>query len=110
MQQEIEQIINTTTYTNFFRSDIYIEYIQHVQSDQLVTISTSSSSGSCSVQEHMPRSLTLPTLHEDKELTISDDFASMKLDNNPIPDIPMRLTREMLLATARNRSELRPQG
>lgn len=105
MQQEIVRIINETTYPNFLQSDLYIQHIEDAQNAAIVTASTTNSSGSCS--GNIPRSSTLPTLHEDTELSINDDM----LRGNQTPaDMPMRLTHDLLMATQKRRLEIRPQG
>ncbi|ALC46265.1 Axn [Drosophila busckii] len=72
---------------------------------------SASSSGSISATDTLPRSSTLPTLHEDSELSLCDDFEKVQLDggrsNN---DFPMRLTRDLLMATQKRRLEIRPPG
>ena len=112
MQQDIVRTINETTYQNFFQSDLYIEHIEHVQRNTAAGTAVSSSSGSGSCTD-LPRNSGLPTLHEDTELSINDDVALMTThgSSHQTPaEIPMRLTRDLLLATQKRRLEIRPQG
>ncbi|XP_068152113.1 axin isoform X1 [Drosophila tropicalis] len=73
---------------------------------------SASSSGSISATDTLPRSSTLPTLHEDSELSLCDDFEKVQVDGgNRAPiDYPMRLTRDLLIATQKRRLEIRPPG
>lgn len=71
------------------------------------TTSTSSSSGTCSAQEFLRRSETLPTLHEDSELICDDSNIGSR---TPIGAAPLKLTRDLLLATQNRRLEVRPPG
>lgn len=72
---------------------------------------SASSSGSVSATDTLPRSSTLPTLHEDSELSISDDFEKLRVEGGRTSaDMPMRLTRDLLLATQKRRLEIRPPG
>lgn len=125
MQQDVVRIIADTTYPSFLQSELYIQYVAHVQSvaaeNAAVAIhtlaatntggSTSSSSGSGSANERLPRSSTLPTLHEDTELSITDDMSPLPLCETHTPnEMPMRLTKDLLLATQRRRLDIRPPG
>ncbi|XP_055383005.1 axin isoform X2 [Condylostylus longicornis] len=107
---------------------------------------SASSSGSISATDTLPRSSTLPTLHEDTELSMSEDFETIRIcteissrsvgggggggsgitsgsvagTSGTIPggsnnssgaaDMPLRLTRDLLLATQKRRLEIRPPG
>ncbi|KAM7363781.1 protein axin isoform 1-T1 [Cochliomyia hominivorax] len=74
---------------------------------------SASSSGSVSATDTLPRSSTLPTLHEDSELSLSDDFEKLRVEGGRVSaDMPMgmRLTRDLLLATQKRRLEIRPPG
>ncbi|XP_030370496.1 axin isoform X2 [Scaptodrosophila lebanonensis] len=72
---------------------------------------SASSSGSISATDTLPRSSTLPTLHEDSELLLSDDFEKLQVEGGRAPvDYPMRLTRDLLIATQKRRLEIRPPG
>lgn len=111
MQSEIECVINNTAYPNFLLSEIYLQHVQLMQSAAVATASASSSSSTCSAQGNLPRSLTLPTLHEDTELSICEEAAGMHVMGSHTPsDVPLRLTRNLLLATQNRRLEVRPPG
>lgn len=72
---------------------------------------SASSSGSVSATDTLPRSSTLPTLHEDSELSLCDDFEKLRVEGGRMSaDMPMRLTRDLLLATQKRRLEIRPPG
>lgn len=76
---------------------------------------SASSSGSLSATDTLPRSSTLPTLHEDIELCLTNDTdrARQSCEGNraaAITDMPVRLTRDLLLATQNRRLEIRPPG
>lgn len=108
IQQEIVRIINDTTYPNFLQSELYIQHIYNAEQNAAMhSASTTSSSGSCSAP-NVPRSSTLPTLHEDTELSISDSMGQVAGSSGEKPHV--RLTKNLLLATQERRLELRPQG
>ncbi|KAH8383287.1 hypothetical protein KR009_007720 [Drosophila setifemur] len=82
---------------------------------------SASSSGSISATDTLPRSSTLPTLHEDSVLSLSDDFEKVQMQEGGgsrsgaaggalAPDYPIRLTRDLLIATQKRRLEVRPAG
>lgn len=73
---------------------------------------SASSSGSLSATDTLPRSSTLPTLHEDIELCLTNDPNKPCLESNraSITEMPVRLTRDLLLATQNRRLEIRPPG
>lgn len=82
---------------------------------------SASSSGSISATDTLPRSSTLPTLHEDSELSLCDDFEKVQVEGSGggggaggggrvHNDYPMRLTRDLLIATQKRRLEIRPPG
>lgn len=72
---------------------------------------SASSSGSISATDTLPRSSTLPTLHEDSELSLCDDFEKLCVEGGRMPaDMPIRLTHDLLLATQKRRLEIRPPG
>lgn len=136
MQKDVEKIINETTYPNFLRSDIYVQHVQNMQvglgsacsgatgtcsvtsasygyggGGSSNPTSTSSSSGSCSAQEYLKRSSTLPTLHEDCEL-VCENLQELEVneENSAPVGMPVKLTRDLLLATQKRRLEVRPPG
>lgn len=139
LQQSTENTIREKIYPNFLRSDMYFNYIQQMSAAQerctgagagVVTTgkgtaapgtssagglygpsTSASSSGSGSATDTLPRSSTLPTLHEDTELTINHDFDNLRMTESRISaEMPMRLTRDLLLATEERRLEIRPPG
>lgn len=114
MQQDVKRIINDTTYRNFLSSEIYLNHVQHIQSSiggSGLQPSTSSSSGSVSVPDNLlSRSSTLPTLHEDSELTIGTENSESKSSKPPGPEEQPRLTLESLLATQGRRLKVTPPG
>lgn len=117
MQQDVKRIINDTTYRNFLSSEIYLNHVHNIQSSiggSGIQPSTSSSSGSGSVSvpdNLLSRSSTLPTLHEDSELTIGTEiFDQAKGSRTPATDGPPRLTLESLLATQNRRLKVTPPG
>ncbi|KAH8338332.1 hypothetical protein KR059_000166 [Drosophila kikkawai] len=79
---------------------------------------SASSSGSISATDTLPRSSTLPTLHEDSVLSLCDDFEKVQMQDGGgpggagarAPDYPIRLTRDLLIATQKRRLEIRPPG
>ncbi|XP_017857907.1 PREDICTED: axin isoform X2 [Drosophila arizonae] len=74
---------------------------------------SASSSGSISATDTLPRSSTLPTLHEDSVLSLCDDFEKVHVEGSggrAHIDLPMRLTRDLLIATQKRRLEIRPPG
>lgn len=74
---------------------------------------SASSSGSISATDTLPRSSTLPTLHEDSVLSLCDDFEKVHVEGGggrAHIDLPMRLTRDLLIATQKRRLEIRPPG
>lgn len=118
MQHDVKRIINDTTYRNFLSSEIYLNHVDHIQSTigggGAIQPSTSSSSGSGSVSvpdNLLSRSSTLPTLHEDSELTIGDEILELNKDSRTsAADGPPRLTLESLLATQGRRLKVAPAG
>ncbi|XP_053964097.1 axin [Anastrepha ludens] len=72
---------------------------------------SASSSGSVSATDTLPRSSTLPTLHEDSELSLCDDLEKLRVESSRTSaDMPIRLTHDLLLATQKRRLEIRPPG
>lgn len=84
---------------------------------------SASSSGSISATDTLPRSSTLPTLHEESELSLCNEVerpmhflgqsASSYSTSRQIktaPEVPIRLTRDLLLATQNRRLDIRPPG
>jgi axin 1 len=132
MQQDVERIINETTYPNFLQSEMYLQYVQNYQSAierthptaYSITTTTATSTISEESSKFLSRSSTLPTLHEEGDglnaegsdggiaggygeasnrvPTLSGSSSSSK--------VPMSLTKDALMATQRRRLELRPPG
>lgn len=115
MQQDTVKIIDETTYRNFLQSDLYLQHVQNMRAgfgDAAApdcSGSTSSSSGSASATDFIKRSSTLPTLHEDSEL-VCDHLSNIHLGGSRTPEVPVKLTEENILASQKNRLEVRPPG
>lgn len=132
MQQDVERIINETTYRNFLQSETYLHYVQNYQSaierneptaTTLTTTVTSTSISEASSKIFLLSS-ALPTLHEEGDgLNVdgSDSGAAVCFGeaNNSVPamsgastsgKVPMSLTKDALLQTQRRRLEMRPPG
>lgn len=82
---------------------------------------SASSSGSISATDTLPRSSTLPTLHEESELSLCNEVertthfgqSASSSTSRPLktaPEVPQRLTRDLLLATQNRRLDIRPPG
>ncbi|XP_034097970.1 axin-like [Drosophila albomicans] len=125
MQQNVKSTIRDNIYPSFLCSEMYIQYIQkmsamkeHLSSSVTTLDSTdggpasfASSGNSASAANTLPRSSTLPTLHEDSTLSLCDNLDNVKADNERAQnDVPMRLTRDLLMATQKRRLEIRPPG
>ncbi|XP_060646749.1 axin-like [Drosophila nasuta] len=125
MQQNVKSTIRDNIYPSFLCSEMYIQYIQKMSamkehlSSSVTTLdntdggpATSASSGnSASAANTLPRSSTLPTLHEDSTLSLCDNLDNVKAENERAQnDVPMRLTRDLLMATQKRRLEIRPPG
>lgn len=120
VQAAVEKLISHTTYPNFLKSDLYL---QHVQSMQNASSSDNGESGSSSgsAGSRDPPGLgagcPLPTLHEDAELSFSATLppslpASLSTSMAPPHHgaAPLRLTKDMLMATERRRAvEVKPK-
>lgn len=135
LQKSAEHTIREKIYPNFLRSDMYIQYIQQMSAlhDRLEPCGSAdsmqvgdvgqpygtrsagalygpsvsaSSSGSGSATDTLPKSSTLPTLHEDTELATCNEFDNLQLSGG----MPMRLTRDLLLRTQARRLDVRPAG
>lgn len=130
MQQDVERIINETTYPNFLQSDMYVKHVSEVQNalekgitvkpdlitNAVVTTNTTATTSTITSEgssKFLSRSSTLPTLHEESELLSAEqDFsggaASVVSSNGS--KLPLSLTRDALMATQRRRLEMRPPG
>lgn len=136
MQQNVEKIINETTYPNFLQSEMYVNYVQNYQSaierchapaGSIATTNTTtatSSSISEASSKFLSRSSTLPTLHEEGDGPTTDGSEIGAVGGygeigSRVPTIgggstsskvPMSLTKDALMATQRRRLEMRPPG
>ncbi|XP_060521598.1 axin-1 isoform X2 [Cylas formicarius] len=110
-QAQVERLIVNTTYPNFIKSDVYLQYLENAQ--------TSSSSNDEQVNDfsndlssHANGPNPLPTLHEDKELImhppihISHTSGSVSIGYHTpnLSGAPMRLTRDHLLLSQNRRA------
>lgn len=114
VQGAVEQLISQTTYPNFLKSDLYLQHVQSMQNGSNETGESASSSGSSSSRDvpGLSTGCPLPTLHEDAELSMSASLPpSMSTSMGPTHGgPPLRLTKDMLLATERRRAtELKPK-
>lgn len=117
MQQDVEKIINETTYPNFLQSELYLQYIREIQEKNRLTLDSSQTPSICNtplvnttqvttaaassnlISENsskiLSRSSTLPTLHEHEEaehLNPNDvqDFGSVLQPHcEPIRNVPL---------------------
>lgn len=127
LQKNVEEIIAKRIYPEFLKSDVFIEYVEQHSRNNIKSItnqaSTSRNSNSnininntaCNTDGNasystvglspLVMSPNLQTLHEDTELTISNEPISTKTTT----DQP-KLTRDFLLATQKSRLEVRPPG
>lgn len=108
VQMEVERLINETTYPNFLKSEMYLQYVQCYQNPDSGSCTSSGSSREMSVS--CGPSL-LPTLHEDSEF-ISSVHTSHSASETPgeLRAGELRLTRDVLMATQQTRAmELRPK-
>lgn len=135
MQNEVEQIIESTTYRNFLQSDLYISYVNKCRSpmDPYPTSSRSVAISSHTTTANSPsisdpslmflsRSSTLPTLHEEGDFANPDEVGAVggypelchrvpTLSSSSTSSIvPMSLTKDALMATQTRRLEIRPPG
>ncbi|KAL6425514.1 hypothetical protein ACFW04_009583 [Cataglyphis niger] len=104
VQLEVERIINETTYPNFFKSDVYLHYVQSCQNTNSGGC-PSSSSGSREMSISCGPSF-LPTVHEDSE------YVDIIHNSHSIGGTSgeLRLTKDVLMATQQSRAmDLRPR-
>ncbi|KAK3928469.1 Axin-1 [Frankliniella fusca] len=118
VQAAVEQLISHTTYPNFLKSDLYLQHVQSMQNGPSDNGESASSSGSGSSSSRDPPGLgggcPLPTLHEDAELSMANPMSATMSSSMPPPALhgtaPLRLTKDMLMATERRRAtELKPK-
>ncbi|XP_029671282.1 axin isoform X2 [Formica exsecta] len=107
VQLEVERLINETTYPNFFKSDVYLHYVQSCQNTNSGGC-PSSSSGSREMSISCGPSL-LPTVHEDSEyVDIIHNSHSVGGTSGELREL--RLTKDVLMATQQSRAmDLRPR-
>ncbi|XP_046413291.1 axin isoform X1 [Neodiprion virginianus] len=108
VQMEVEHLINETTYPNFLKSEMYLQYVQSYQNPDSGSCTSSGSSREMSVS---CGPTLLPTLHEDSEF-ISSAHTSHSASETPgeLRAGELRLTRDVLMATQQTRAmELRPK-
>ncbi|XP_070151361.1 axin isoform X1 [Polyergus mexicanus] len=107
VQLEVERLINETTYPNFFKSDVYLHYVQSCQNTNSGGC-PSSSSGSREMSISCGPSL-LPTVHEDSEyVDIIHNSQSIGGTSGELREL--RLTKDILMATQQSRAmDLRPR-
>ncbi|XP_049823541.1 axin-1 isoform X2 [Aethina tumida] len=119
-QAQVEHVINTTTYPNFLKSDLYLQHLDSVQH------STGSSSGSeMSSNEHVNYTSgtdVLPTLHEDMELVMNQPAHHISHNSGTgsvstgylTPNVAagaVRLTKNLLLMSQKHRAvDVRPKS
>ncbi|XP_026668830.1 axin-2 isoform X2 [Ceratina calcarata] len=102
VQLEVERLINETTYPNFLRSDMYLQYVQSCQNPD--SGGCPSSSGSSREMSVSCGPSLLPTVHEDSE------FVSSVHSSHSASETPgelrgeLRLTKDMLMATQETRA------
>lgn len=135
MQNEVEQIIESTTYRNFLQSDLYISYLNKCKSamDHFPPPSKSAAMSSHTTSINSPsmsdaslmflsRSSTLPTLHEEGDFHHDEAGAAGGYPeiSHRVPTLSgsssssivpiMSLTKDALIATQTRRLEIRPPG
>lgn len=107
VQLEVERLINETTYPNFLRSDMYLQYVQSCQNPDSGGCPSSGSSRDMSVA--CGPSL-LPTVHEDSEFVSSIHSSHSASETPGELRGELRLTKDMLMATQQTRAmDLRPK-
>nr|XP_033189974.1 axin isoform X4 [Bombus vancouverensis nearcticus] len=107
VQLEVERLINETTYPNFLRSDMYLQYVQSCQNPDSGGCPSSGSSREMSVS--CGPSL-LPTVHEDSEFVSSIHSSHSASETPGELRGELRLTKDMLMATQQTRAmDLRPK-
>ncbi|XP_066139612.1 axin isoform X1 [Euwallacea fornicatus] len=109
VQAQIEHLVVTTTYPNFLKSEMYLQYVENMQSSS----SSGSSSDFSNDLSNMASALDpLPTVHEDMELVVkppvhmghpSGSMSTGYHTPNVAPP-PMRLTKDLLLISQKRRS------
>ncbi|KAJ8933838.1 hypothetical protein NQ314_013760 [Rhamnusium bicolor] len=117
-QAKVEQLIDETTYPNFLKSDMYLQYLENVQNPS----SSSSSDFSNELSNLASGPDPLPTLHEDMELIMNPSVHISHTSGtgsvstgyhtpNVGPGGPVRLTKDLLLISQKHRAvDVRPKS
>ncbi|CAG9763118.1 unnamed protein product [Ceutorhynchus assimilis] len=101
VQAQIEHLIVTTTYPNFLKSDMYLQFVENAQSSTSSSGSNSSDFSSSNEILNLASALDpLPTLHEDSELIMNPPV----LPGYHTPGASVRLTKDILLMSQSRRA------
>ncbi|XP_014605318.1 PREDICTED: axin isoform X2 [Polistes canadensis] len=107
VQIQVERLINETTYPNFLRSEMYLQYVQNSQNPDSGGCPSSGSSREMSVS--CGPSL-LPTVHEDSEFVTSVHSSHSASETPGELRSELRLTKNVLIATQQTRAmDVRPK-
>ncbi|XP_015190089.1 PREDICTED: axin isoform X2 [Polistes dominula] len=107
VQIQVERLINETTYPNFLRSEMYLQYVQNSQNPDSGGCPSSGSSREMSVS--CGPSL-LPTVHEDSEFITSVHSSHSASETPGELRSELRLTKNVLIATQQTRAmDVRPK-
>lgn len=128
LQQDVERIINETSYPNFLQSEVYLQHVQQATQSAIernpISYTTTTTATSSTVSEtsskFLSRSSTLPTLMEEAVEGSTGDaegggaVGGFSEAFNRVPNsnnkVPMSLTKEALMATQRRRLDMRSPG
>ncbi|XP_044252907.1 axin isoform X4 [Tribolium madens] len=118
-QAQIENLISKTTYPNFLKSDIYLQYVQSVENASSDDFNSESSSSSSSLSNKDLGNLAsglgpLPTLHEDMEFSLNSQQPLLLTPASVSTGYhtpTVRLTKDMLLRSQKHRAlDIRPKS
>ncbi|XP_008196701.1 axis inhibition protein isoform X1 [Tribolium castaneum] len=118
-QAQIENLINKTTYPNFLKSDIYLQYVQSVENASSDDFNSESSSSSSSLSNKDLGNLAsglgpLPTLHEGMEFSLNTQqpvILTPASVSTGYHTPTVRLTKDMLLRSQKHRAlDIRPKS
>ncbi|CAH1376653.1 hypothetical protein MTP99_018056 [Tenebrio molitor] len=122
-QAQIECLINKTTYPNFLKSDVYLQYLQSVENASSCSddFNSESSSSSSSVSNKDIGNLAsgigpLPTLHEGMEFSLNSQQPLLLTPGTTSVSTgyhtpTVRLTKDMLLRSQKHRAlDIRPKS
>ncbi|XP_044252906.1 axin isoform X3 [Tribolium madens] len=120
-QAQIENLISKTTYPNFLKSDIYLQYVQSVENASSDDFNSESSSSSSSLSNKDLGNLAsglgpLPTLHEDMEFSLNSQQPLLLTPGTASVSTgyhtpTVRLTKDMLLRSQKHRAlDIRPKS